>query len=153
MKLLQVFYLAGLILLVGCVQNTGTSTVPKNLDGQANVNMASLIGQKFEMVELDGKPVVLQGYKLPTLSFGADARIFGQVCNVFNGSAKIEKGILKADGMISTRMFCSDPKLNELEFLFFNMANEGAEINIMGNELSLEQGERVLRYKRVYGVE
>ena len=131
-------------LLFACVEKEPAQNTVDNL-----LSMKVMAGKSFVLETMNGRSFSPEDYKKPTLNFSDDLRIFGQICNVFNGAATIEDGILKAEHMISTRMFCTNPQLNELEMTFFTMMGKGAEIVLQGDAISLRHGDTLLIYKQV----
>jgi len=96
---------------------------------------------------VDGK--AFSGQKVPSLEFDELFNVYGVICNRFTGQGELaENGLFFIRRMFSTRMFCHEQELNQLEQLFGQMMLEGAVLNLQGDILSLRQGGRELRYKR-----
>ena len=144
MRVLQLFLVASVVLFSACVYGGGKS----EQGAYGGVTKESLMGREFVLVAVDGAPLALKQYKAPTLAFDKDFRAVGSVCNVFNGAATLEKSTVKAEHMISTRMFCTEQPLNDIEFLFFTMMQKGAEVQLDAATLTLRQGEHTLEYKQ-----
>lgn len=143
MKIFQLFLVFSLVVFAGCAYGGG-----KGQGVSGGLTKDALIGQTFVLATVDGTPLVLKEYKAPTLAFDKDFRASGSVCNVFNGAVTLERDILKAGPMISTRMFCTEPPLNDVEFLFFTMMEQGAEVRLEGSTLTLRQGGHTLEYRQ-----
>lgn len=71
----------------------------------------------FQTVQ--GQPV--QGEQPPSIAFDADGNVSGWAgCNRYNGRAMVLNGTIQFSAMVSTRMACADPALNDQELLVLN---------------------------------
>jgi heat shock protein HslJ len=104
-----------------------------------------LMHRRFILVSANGAPFRVKGHA-PEISFDGDFRVSGAVCNRFTGRGKMDAGVLTAGGMISTRMFCPDAALNELENDLMRMLEGGAEIVFNGGGLILRAGGATLEF-------
>jgi len=103
--------------------------------------------RRFVLVSVDGAP--FSASKKPDITFAEELRISGQMCNRYMGQGVLDKGVLKVSQMASTKMFCMDAALNKVEDLFFSMLMAGAEIELAGESLILQQGGHVLVFTAV----
>lgn len=121
------------------------SACGKNSGGGSMVTLKDLTHHRFVLVSVNGKD--FSGHEnIPSLEFGEGLHITGAVCNRFMGQGQLKGNILTVDHMASTRMLCADQELNELETNFARMLAAGAELELVGPELVVRQGDTVLRY-------
>ena len=124
--------LMGAMLLAGC-------TTPSQQDEH-------LLARSFQLSSVDGQAVTApQGMK-PGINFSKEMRVTGVMCNRFFGQGKLEKGVLSVPQMASTRMMCSDPKLNQWEMTLGKMLTTGAKLKLEQNTLTLEGAGHTLVY-------
>jgi heat shock protein HslJ len=108
-----------------------------------------LLHRRFALARVDGKDFTVEDRNLhPDIEFNEGFHISGSVCNRYRGPAELKDGRLFAENLVSTRMLCINPELNELEQLFFAMLRAGADISLTDEGLRLSQGGRVLSYAR-----
>lgn len=75
--------------------------------------------------------------------------INGKMCNIFNGQAIYQNGVLQAaNGVAMTRMYCSETALNELDTLIGNMLASGAKVEKVDGKLILKSGNNTLVYQQ-----
>jgi len=107
-----------------------------------------LVHRRFELVTMNGDPVSEQNDTSLELSFGENMRVSGKACNRFAGTATLDKGVLTMRNAASTRMFCAESRLNELETILFAMFEKGAEAALDKDTLTLKGNGHVLVYAR-----
>ena len=107
--------------------------------------LEDLAGRTYYLISMNGK--VFTGDNTPELGFTWEGRVIGRACNRFNGAAKIINGTLTAEDMVSTRMACFQPFLNEMEQMLTDMLRHGARMSLAGNRLTLAKDGRSLVYE------
>lgn len=60
-----------------------------------------------------------------TVTFGADKKLVGKICNRFSGSFTFLKNVLVAPQVISTKMACLEGNSMEMEQVFFSGLSHG----------------------------
>lgn len=97
----------------------------------------SLIGKKFTLSSLNGEKITnVAG--VYTLSFEEEI-LYAKLCNNMNGKYTLESNTLKAPALMSTLMYCMEPKgLMDAEDTFSAILSEGAEISFEANTLTLK---------------
>lgn len=106
----------------------------------------------YQLISVNGKafkPEKDSG--TPTIAFGQDMFISGQMCNRYSGKVDLtDHGMLRAKaGIAMTRMLCTDPILNRLDVDITELLGNGAEIVISknGQYLRLTNPSTVLEFK------
>ena len=107
---------------------------------------------QYELVSINGKPFEAEkGSGKPTIAFGQDMFISGQMCNRYSGKVDLTaRGMLRAKaGIAMTRMLCTDPVLNSLDADISELLGNGAEVEISNNGqyLRLTNPTTVLEFK------
>ncbi|WP_410173012.1 META domain-containing protein [Erwinia billingiae] len=98
---------------------------------------ASLANRNFVLTTVDGQSISApQGMK-PGINFSDEMRVTGVMCNRFFGQGKLKGNVLSVPQMASTRMMCSDPKLNQWEMAIGKMLTAGATVKLEQNTLTL----------------
>ena len=116
-------------------------------DDIADITAETLAGKSFTLVSVNGEK--FSGERVPTLAFGADMRVSGQVCNRFNGSGELVDGLLKVGPMAATRMACPPGPLGQLEQDIFALLGAPVVVSLDGSVLTLNQGDTTLVYEIV----
>lgn len=116
------------VFMAGCVRNEGASS---------SVAGSDLLHHHFVLVSVDGKAAPMAGEQKPFLEFGEGFRVFGKICNNFNGQAVLKSGVLKADQVASTLMLCPDDSLNALETQFHQALQQGLKVQLQNTILTL----------------
>lgn len=96
-----------------------------------------IAGRRFVLTQAND--VALPADREVFLEFGADLRLSGRVCNVFNGPAALKNGVLTADALASTRMLCPDPVLAGLENELLRALRMGVSAMRVGEALELRR--------------
>jgi heat shock protein HslJ len=123
--------LMGAMLLAGC-----TTSQPNEKE----------LARSFQLSSVDGQAITApQGMK-PGINFSKEMRVTGVMCNRFFGQGTLEKGVLSVPQMASTRMMCSDKKLNQWEMTLSQMLTTGAKLKLEQNTLTLEGSGHTLVY-------
>ncbi|MCL1916318.1 MAG: META domain-containing protein [Desulfovibrionaceae bacterium] len=136
-KYIVVFCAALLALTVACWKNPGVDYV---------ITQEDLLHHRFVLVSSDGKNFSAKE-RIPAIEFNEGLRVSGVVCNRFTGQGRLAGNLLTVEQLASTKMFCADPDLNELESLLTRMLSEGAELCLEGADLAIRQGGHELLYK------
>lgn len=123
------------MLMAGCVSN-----------GKVSVKSEQLQHHRFVLESVNGKPVTAAKNQ-PELSFGENMTVSGKMCNQFTGQGKLSDGELKVKQLAMTRMMCADPQLNALDGVISEMLNQGAQVDLTANQLTLATAEQTLSYK------
>ena len=108
------------------------------------LTLESLAGRVYYLVSMDGRS--FEGGNAPELDFTREGRVAGRACNRFSGEAKLVNGTLTAKNAAITRMACFQPFLNELEQILFDMLQNGVQIRMDGNRLTLARDGHALAY-------
>ncbi|NDJ57793.1 heat shock protein HslJ [Enterobacteriaceae bacterium 4M9] len=113
----------------------------------AEISAEQLQHHRYVLQSVDGKPLSgLDAARQPEISFGENMHVAGAMCNRFMGQGKLTGDTLKVEGMASTRMMCIEPQLSELDNVIGAMLNDGAQINLAGQELTLKNAQHTLVY-------
>jgi Heat shock protein len=104
-----------------------------SVDSTENI---SLLHRRFLLLTVNGVSFA-EKEKRPSLEFNEGFRISGGICNRFTGMAEFANGMLTAKQLASTKMFCTDQDLNELETNFALLLEKGASLNFDGQKLTL----------------
>lgn len=112
---------------------------------QAQGGNAPLAGTSWQLVELNGQPLVPGGEPL-TLMFAADeARVSGYGgCNQFSGPYTQNGASLRFGPLLSTRRACLEPALNTQETAYFQALESTTRYSIENGQLVLYRGNQVL---------
>ena len=113
----------------------------------AAITAETLVGKSFTLVSVNGEK--FSGEQVPTLAFGADMAVSGQVCNRFNGSGELVDGLLKVGPLAATRMACPPGPLGQLEQDIFVLLGSPVVVSLDGSVLTLNQGDTTLVYEIV----
>lgn len=106
----------------------------------------TLANRNFVLTTVDGQSISApQGMK-PGINFSEDLRVTGVMCNRFFGQGTLKDNVLSVPKMASTRMMCSDPKLNQWEMTIGKMLTSGATVKLEQNTLTLEGAGHSLVY-------
>lgn len=104
------------------------------------------LARSFQLSSVDGQAITApQGMK-PGINFSKEMHVTGVMCNRFFGQGTLEKGVLSVPQMASTRMMCSDQKLNQWEMTLSQMLNAGAKLKLEQNTLTLQGAGHTLVY-------
>lgn len=124
--------LIGAMLLAGCT----TASQPNEKE----------LARSFQLSSVDGQAITApQGMK-PGINFSREMHVTGVMCNRFFGQGTLEKGVLSVPQMATTRMMCSDQKLNQWEMTLNKMLTTGAKLKLEQNTLTLEGAGHTLVY-------
>ena len=123
------------MLMAGCASN-----------GKVSVNREQLQHHRFVLESVNGKPITFAKNQ-PELSFGENMTVSGKMCNQFTGQGKLSDGELKVKNLAMTRMMCADPQLNALDGIVSKMFEQGAQVDLTANQLTLATAEQTLTYK------
>ena len=107
--------------------------------------LEDVAGRVYYLAGMDGQRPACGS--TPELGFTGEGRVFGRACNRFSGAAKIVNGTLTAKNTAATRMACAEPVLNTLEQIVFGMLENGAQIRLDGNRLTLARDGHTLVYE------
>ena len=124
-------------LTIACVKNYG---------GNSTITQQDLLHHRFVLVSSDGKDFSTKE-RVPSIEFNEGMHISGAACNRFTGQGRLVGNMLTVEQLASTKMFCVDPDLNELESLLVRMLSQGAELRLDGQNLVIRQGGHELLYK------
>lgn len=102
---------------------------------------------RYELVSIDGTVINAQNPQKPTLEFGENMHVSGKMCNRFNGQGQLADNVLTVKTMMSTRMLCADPQLNQGDMLLAEMLEKGAKVSLQAQKLTLTQGQHQLIYQ------
>jgi len=137
-------------------ENTNPSTnVPNNTGGTSKNNpigvptqpavptiptAASLVGSTLRLASYNG--VALPISTKYSLSFG-DGTLNAKFCNSMSGSFVLDEGLLRANNLASTLMYCSTPSnLMEIETAFASMLDTGATIYRSGGTIIISSASK-----------
>jgi len=126
------------LILMGTMLLAGCTTVSQPNEKE--------LARSFQLSSVDGQAITApQGMK-PGINFSREMRVTGVMCNRFFGQGKLENGVLSVPQMASTRMMCSDQKLNQWEMTLSKMLTTGAKLKLEENTLTLEGAGHTLVY-------
>lgn len=126
------------VALAGCVSSRTVTLKPEQL---AN--------QRFVLTTVNGKALATTDKgPTPEIRFDNDLRVSGKMCNGFMGQGKLSDGALTVKHMGMTMMMCADPQRNELDHTIQTMLNDGAQIDLTGDQLTLATASQTLIYTR-----
>jgi len=113
----------------------------------AELTAKDLQHHRFELLTLDGTPVIAQHGGKPSIEFGEKMHVSGAMCNRFMGQGQLENNLLTVKQLASTQMMCSDPLLNKGDQLIGAMLQKGVNVSLQSNQLTLTEGPHVLVYR------
>lgn len=122
------------VLLTGCVRS-GANNV--------SVKAEQLAGHRYVLDAVNGLAVE-PGEHPAEISFDKEMKISGNMCNRFTGQGKLSEGKLTVKNMAMTRMLCVDAQRNELDNTLSSVLNTGAQVDLTGNQLTLNTAEKTL---------
>lgn len=108
---------------------------------------AALANRSFVLTTVDGQSITAPDGMKPGINFSADLRVTGVMCNRFFGQGTLKGNVLSVPRMASTRMMCSDPRLNQWEMTIGKMLAAGATVRLEQNTLTLEGASHSLVYR------
>jgi heat shock protein HslJ len=116
-----------------------------SLPAQAQGGSAPLAGTSWQLVELNGQPLVPGGEPL-TLQFSAtEERVGGYGgCNQFSGPYTQNGASLRLGPLASTQRACLEPALNTQETAYFQALDSTTRYSIENGLLVLYRGNQVL---------
>lgn len=120
--------------MAGCVSTNNVTTQPEQLQHH-----------RFVLESVNGKDV--NTAQPLELSFGENLHISGNMCNQFTAEGKMSDGGLKVKNFAMTRKLCSDPQLNQLDGLISAMLQDGAQVDLTENQLTIATSHDSLMYK------
>ncbi|WP_105631823.1 heat shock protein HslJ [Cronobacter dublinensis] len=135
MKKILIPLLAGMA-LAGC-QSTSSSS---------HITPETLQHHRYVLQTVNGAPLDATR-RVPELSFGEQMHVSGSMCNRFMGQGELHGDTLKVNGLVSTRMLCAEPQLNELDKLIGEMLSQGATVSVEKQQLTLHYRQYTLVYK------
>ncbi|MFD3165420.1 META domain-containing protein [Herpetosiphon sp. NSE202] len=123
--------------LAGCGSASTPTAMPTNLP-TVDVSQpgAGLTGSKWNVLQINGQ--ALKGQQALPLSFEADGRASGHSgCNGYGGDARIDGDRLTLGPIMSTKMACADPELQQQETTLFEALEKVTSYKMAGDKLSL----------------
>lgn len=103
------------------------------------------IQKKWQLESIDGTPVSAEINS--TLAVDAQGQATGRLaCNHFFGRLALKDNMLKIEQMGSTRMLCAGI-MNRVEMIVSSVLNNGSEISLTKNRLSLAGKKHSLIYR------
>jgi heat shock protein HslJ len=131
--------------IFSCSVKTADSMASKNIIAKNIV--FSQIQKKWQLESIDGTPVSTKINS--TLTVDAQGQATGRLaCNNFFGRLELKNNILKVDQMGSTRMRCAEV-INQVEMIVSSVLNNGSEVNLTNNRLSLAGKKHTLIYRAI----
>ncbi|MEX3239048.1 MULTISPECIES: heat shock protein HslJ [Serratia] len=124
------------LLLAGCGMSQNGKTVTES----------DLLHHNFALQSVDGVAVKSRPGNGPNLEFGEKMHVSGAMCNHFFGSGQLQDGVLTVPGLASTRMACSDPQLNQWDWVIGDVLGKGAKVTLSAQKLTLSGSGHVLVY-------
>ncbi|WP_428945952.1 META domain-containing protein [Pantoea sp. FN060301] len=112
-----------------------------------NDEAVKLADRYFVLTSVDGEAIGLPEGVKPGIRFGEGMHVSGVMCNRFFGQGKLERGVLSLPQMASTRMLCSDPRLNEWETMLGKALTQGAKLTLDQQTLTLTGAGHKLVYR------
>ncbi|SQI40776.1 Heat shock protein hslJ [Leminorella richardii] len=132
--------LFALTVLTGCSTNSPSSVMEKDL-----------MHHRFILTSADGVAIkdTSKQQRPLDIEFGENMHISGAMCNSFMGKGTLKGGVLSAPQLASTRMACLNEQLNKLDKTVADMFNEGVQVNLDGEMLTLSTSSHTLTYRRM----
>lgn len=104
----------------------------------------NLNGAIFRLASYNGKPVESEAKH--TVSFDGQS-IGAKFCNHIGGNYVLDDGVIKADNLVSTQMYCTSPEnIMDIETSFISMLNSGAQISYTESMLILSGSETIMMF-------
>lgn len=123
--------------LAGCAQTAE----------QKPLTAQDLQNHRFVLQSVNGTPfVATESGRVPEIGFGENLQLSGSMCNRFFGEATLQGDRLKAENLAMTRMMCAEPELNALDNQLGEMLQQGAEVTLNGQQLTLKSDKYTLVY-------
>ena len=110
-------------------------------------SVQQLSGSDWRLTELNGRPAVPSDTtRRPWIKFEADAgRVSGSAgCNRMSGSFRLDGASIDFGAMVSTKMACADPALNQQEQDLFIALENADRYEVSGHTLVLRKGDTAL---------
>ena len=105
---------------------------------------AQSLQNTWQLMRIDGEAI--SSAIDSTLSMDSEHKATGKLaCNNFFGTVVLNDNHLKIDKMGSTRMFCEE-QANEIEMIVSQVLNDGAEMQLTEDKLSLKGQQHTLTY-------
>jgi len=105
---------------------------------------AQSLQNTWQLMRIDGEAI--SSAIDSTLSMDSEHKATGKLaCNNFFGTVVLNDNHLKIDKMGSTRMFCEE-QANEIEMIVSQVLNDGAEMQLTEDKLSLKGKQHTLTY-------
>ena len=105
---------------------------------------AQSLQNTWQLMRIDGEAI--SSAINSTLSMDSEQKATGKLaCNNFFGTVVVNDNHLKIDKMGSTRMFCEE-QANEIEMIVSQVLNDGAEMQLTEDKLSLKGKQHTLTY-------
>lgn len=105
----------------------------------------ALIHHNFVLASVNGKPYAHERMT-PSIAFNEGLHVSGAVCNRYSGQGELNGNILTVKQMVSTKMFCPEQELNDLERAFALLLINGAAVRLEGQKLFLSSEEYKLEF-------
>lgn len=118
-----------------------------NMNQNNTVKQSDLLHHRFELVSVDGQTVNSQQGKRPTIEFGENMHVSGNMCNRFAGQGLLESNVLTVKALASTRMMCADQNLNQWDQLIGQVLQDGATLSLQQDKLTLKGEKNQLVYE------
>lgn len=133
--------LAGAALLITSVMLSGCVSTRDVV-----VQKEQLLHHRFVLDSVNGKAAPASSKPLE-LSFGEGMHLSGTMCNDFTGEGRLSNGELTVKHLAMTRKLCTDPQLNALDATLSTMLNDGVQVDLTENQLTLGTARDSLVYK------
>ncbi|WP_392559313.1 META domain-containing protein [Orbus mooreae] len=116
----------------------------------SNQNKAETIEGSYVLISANDQTLPQSIPPVIDLSVSDDlteVQIKGKMCNLFNGNANYQNGVLQGNFMM-TRALCNEPELNALDMQVSQMFAKGVKVQKSDDKLILTSGTDTLVYQQ-----
>jgi heat shock protein HslJ len=123
---------------LSCKKDSDASLSPSNTTTGGN-KVIPLMGSQYWLISYNGKTI--QDTTLNVgLSWDNQNKLFAKFCNNVIATAELKAGTVKAMA-ISTKMFCNNPSLMEMESVFSQGLTDGVLLSLKANKSDPKQND------------
>ncbi|WP_439067437.1 META domain-containing protein [Serratia ureilytica] len=113
----------------------------------ATVTPGDLMHHNFVLQSVDGEAAKSPtGGVLLNLEFGENLHVSGAMCNRFFGQGQLRDGVLTVKPLASTRRLCPDEQRNRWDRVIGAVLENGAEVTLSAQQLTLNGNCHTLVY-------
>lgn len=118
------------------------------MHAEPSPSIEALRGYQWLLISIDGLEIEQSKDKRFTyIEMAEDANIHGLAgCNRFSGQAQLVGNTLKVSRLMMTKMMCHGERLR-IESILTDMLEQGAEISLSGNTLTLKSAQHSMMFQ------